>query len=144
MRKRERALEVEVNSLTGRIIGAAIEVHKALGPGLLESTYEECLCHELGQRKMRFERQRDLPISYKGLKLDCGYRLDILVEGIVILELKACEKIEPIHRAQLLTYLRLSGLKIGLLINFNVEVLKNGIMVSRKVSGQWVGISWRG
>jgi GxxExxY protein len=144
MRKRERALEVEVNSLTGRIIGAAIEVHKALGPGLLESTYEECLCHELGQRKMRFERQRDLPINYKGLKLDCGYRLDILVEGIVILELKACEKIEPIHRAQLLTYLRLSGLKIGLLINFNVEVLKNGIMVSRKVSGQWVGISWRG
>jgi GxxExxY protein len=118
---------MDINNLTGKVIGAAIEVHKALGPGLLESTYEECLCVELELRKIPYERQRELPIQYKGVTLDCGYRLDILVANSLILELKACEKLEPIHEAQLLTYLRLTGIKWGLLINFNVPVLKEGI-----------------
>lgn len=109
------------------IIGAAIEVHRNLGPGLLESAYEECLCRELVIRGLTFERQKPLPLSYKGIKLDCGYRLDIVVEGLVILELKAVDRIEPIHEAQLLTYLKLAKLKLGILINFNVPVLKNGI-----------------
>jgi len=109
------------------IIGAAIEVHRNLGPGLLESAYEECLCRELVIRSLTFERQKPLPLSYKGIKLDCGYRLDIVVEGLVILELKAVDRIEPIHEAQLLTYLKLAKLKLGILINFNVPVLKNGI-----------------
>jgi GxxExxY protein len=113
--------------LTEQIIGAAIDVHRELGPGLLESAYEECLCHELHIRGLGFRRQVDLPISYKGLKLDCGYRLDIVVEDSVLIELKSIEQILPIHQAQLLTYLRLSGKKVGLLINFNVSVLKNGI-----------------
>jgi GxxExxY protein len=117
----------EVNKLTGEIIGAAIEVHRTLGPGLLESAYEECLCRELEIREVVFERQKELPIQYKGAKLDCGYRLDIVAANTVILELKACEKLEPIHEAQLLTYLKLTGLKVGLLINFNVPVLTNGI-----------------
>lgn len=119
---------MDINQLSSKIIGAAIEVHKHLGPGLLESTYEECLCYELGQRRIKFDRQKSLPVEYKGQKLDCGYRLDVLVEENIILELKACEKIEPIHKAQLLTYLKLSGLKLGLLFNFNTEVMKNGIV----------------
>jgi GxxExxY protein len=114
--------------VTETIIGAAIEVHRHLGPGLLESAYEECLCHELGLRGMQFEHQVELPVVYKGLRLDCGYRLDIVVEGDVILELKAVEHILPVHEAQLLTYLRLSNKKIGLLINFNVAALKDGII----------------
>ena len=114
--------------LTEVIIGSAIEVHRELGPGLLESAYEECLCHELHLRKVSFKRQVDLPVAYKGLKLDCGYRLDVLVEDSVVLELKSIEQILPIHHAQLLTYLKLSGKKVGLLINFNVAVLKNGIV----------------
>ena len=118
---------MHINDLTGKIIGAAIEVHKALGPGLLESAYEECLCYEFQQKKMSFERQKSLTIIYKEVELDCGYKLDVVVENIIILELKACEKIEPIHEAQLLTYLKLSGMKVGLLINFNVPVLKDGI-----------------
>jgi GxxExxY protein len=118
---------MDINELTGGVIGAAIEVHKALGPGLLESAYEECLCRELEIRDIPYERQKELPIKYKGVKLDCGYRLDIVVEGRLILELKTCEKLEPIHEAQLLTYLKLSGIKYGLLINFNVAVLKDGI-----------------
>ena len=113
--------------LSNQIIGAAIEVHKALGPGLLESAYEACLYHELTLRQIPVERQLDLPIVYKSLKLDCGYRLDLLVDNLVILEIKSVEHIDPIHEAQLLTYLRLSGLWLGLLINFNVPVLKNGI-----------------
>lgn len=117
----------EINKLTGEIIGAAIEVHRALGPGLLESAYEECLCRELEIREIVFERQKELPIQYKGAKLDCGYRLDVVVANTVILEFKACEKLEPIHEAQLLTYLKLSGVKVGLLINFNVPVLTSGI-----------------
>jgi GxxExxY protein len=118
---------MDINDLTGAVIAAAIEVHKILGPGLLESTYEECLCRELELRKISFERQRELPVEYKGLGLDCGYRLDVIVEKKVILELKAAEALLPIHQAQLLTYLKLTGLKIGLLINFNVPVLKEGI-----------------
>jgi GxxExxY protein len=114
--------------ITEKIIGAAIEVHRELGPGLLESAYEECFCHELHLRDLTFRRQVELPVAYKGLKLDCGYRLDVVVEDAVIVELKSIEQISPIHQAQLLTYLRLSGKKVGLLINFNVAVLKNGIV----------------
>ena len=118
---------MDINKLTSEVIGAAIEVHKILGPGLLESAYEECLCHEFGLRAMPYERQKELPIEYKGVTLDCGYRLDVVVAKMLILELKACERLEPIHEAQLLTYLKLTGIKIGLLINFNVPVLKQGI-----------------
>ena len=118
---------MDVNALTGQIIGAAIEVHKALGPGLLESAYEECLCRELDLREIQYKRQQAVPIEYKGVKLDCGYRIDVLVRDLVILELKSVECLEPIHEAQLLTYLKLTGLKVGLLINFNVPVLKEGI-----------------
>jgi GxxExxY protein len=117
----------EENGLSQEIIGAAIEVHRSLGPGLLESAYEECLCHELTLRGLPFERQKPLPVAYKGINLDCGYRLDVVVGGLVILELKSVERIEPIHDAQLLTYLRLSNVKLGILINFNVPLLKNGI-----------------
>src|SRR5215813_5090212 len=116
-----------VNGLTEKIIGAAIEVHKVLGPGLLESAYEECLAHELRLANISFERQVPLPISYKSLQLDCGYRLDFLVERTVVLELKPVEDLQPIHQAQVLTYLKLGGWPIGLLINFNVPVLKKGI-----------------
>jgi GxxExxY protein len=118
---------MDLNQLSSKVIGAAIEVHKHLGPGLLESAYEECLCHELGLRGILYERQKELPIQYKNRKLDCGYRLDMVVEGAIILELKACERLEPIHEAQLLTYLKLSGLRLGLLVNFNVPILKNGV-----------------
>jgi len=113
--------------LTEKIIGAAIEVHKALGPGLIESVYEECLCHELSERGLRFGRQIEVPVSYKGVKLSCGCRLDVVVEDEVMLELKAVETVMPVHEAQLLTYLRLSGKRVGLLLNFNVPVLKDGI-----------------
>jgi GxxExxY protein len=116
-----------MNAITGEIIGAAIEIHKILGPGLLESAYEECLCHELGLRGIAFERQVLLPIEYKGIKLDCGYRLDLLVENHIIVELKTVNGIDPIHEAQLLTYLRLKHERLGLIINFYVPVLKNGV-----------------
>ncbi len=115
------------SEVSGTVIGAAIEVHRILGPGLLESAYEECLCRELELRNVRFERQKPLPLNYKGTEIDCGYRLDIIVSGEVVVELKACSSLEPIHEAQLLTYLRLTGIKIGLLINFNVPVLRQGI-----------------
>ncbi len=117
-----------INELSGLVIGAAIEVHKVLGPGLLESAYENCLCHELQLRNVIFERQKPLPITYKGVKLDCGYRLDVVVQGMLVLEVKACDRIEPIHQAQLLTYLKLSGLSLGLLLNFNVPVMRDGIV----------------
>ena len=113
--------------LSKEIIGAAIEVHRHLGPGLLESAYEECLCREFALRNITFERQKPLAVEYKGIKLDCGYKLDIVVEGLVTLELKSVEKFLPIHEAQLLTYLKLSDLKLGILINFNVPFLKDGI-----------------
>ena len=115
------------NKITAEIIGAAIEVHKALGPGLLESAYEECLCHELGLRGVSFERQVLLPLEYKGIKLDCGYRIDLVVENQIIVELKTVNRIDPIHEAQLLTYMRLRNEWLGLIINFSVPVLKNGI-----------------
>ena len=117
----------DINKLTGEIIGAAIEVHKNLGPGLLESVYETCLCRELEIRQIAFEKQKELPITYKSEKLDGGLRLDVVVEKRVIIELKACDKLLPIHEAQLLTYLKLTGIKIGLLINFNVSILRQGI-----------------
>ena len=115
------------NELTHEIIGGAIAVHKNLGPGLLESTYEECLCHELSQHGIPFERQKPVPVVYKGVKLDCGYRLDLLVAGRVILELKSVEALAPIHDSIMITYLKLSGHRIGLLMNFNVQTLKEGI-----------------
>ena len=116
------------NELTREIIGGAIEVHKVLGPGLLESCYEECLCYELSQRNINFKRQLALPVAYKGMKLSCGYRIDILAEDLVVIELKAVNKTTKIDEAQLMTYLRLGNWPIGLLINFTVEVLKDGII----------------
>ena len=118
---------MERDELTYKIIGAAIEVHRAIGPGLLESAYEECLCKELSLRQIPFERQKPLPVKYKDLKLDCGYRLDLLVADTVVLELKAVESLLRIHEAQVLTYLKLGKWELGLLINFNVEVLRDGI-----------------
>jgi GxxExxY protein len=118
---------MQTNELTGKIIGAAIEVHKQLGPGMLESAYEECLCYELSLCGLKVERQKPIPVVYKEIKLDCGYRTDLLVENEVIVELKAQDAILPVHEAQILTYLRFANKKIGLLINFNVTVLKNGI-----------------
>ena len=113
--------------LTGQILGAAIEVHKQLGPGLLESTYQACLCHELELRGILFECQKPLPLEYKGIRLECGYRIDLPVAGLVIVEIKSVEAFALIHEAQLLTYLKLTGVKVGFLINFNVVVLKDGI-----------------
>jgi GxxExxY protein len=115
------------NEISKEVIGAAIEVHRNLGPGLLESAYEECLCYEFDRRGIRYERQKPLPVTYKDTRLDCGYRLDVVVNDLVILELKAVDQIQPIHSAQVLTYLKLSNLKLGILINFNVTVLKNGV-----------------
>ena len=117
----------EEDKFSKEIIGAAIEVHRYLGPGLVESAYEECLCRELAICGLANKKKKPLAVSYKGLKLDCGYRLDVVVGGLVILELKAVDQIEPIHEAQLLTYLKLSDLKLGILINFNVPLLKDGI-----------------
>ena len=125
--KTEEKSIVDSNQLSNKIIGAAIEVHKALGPGLLESAYEECLCQELELRGLHYERQKPLPVVYKGNKLDCGYRLDVVVENAIVLELKSCEKIEPIYEAQILTYLKLSGLHLGLILNFNVPMMRDGI-----------------
>lgn len=117
----------EYKQLTETIIGAAIQVHRELGPGLLESAYEACLAYELEQRGLRVERQRALPLKYRGVTLDCGYRVDLLVDERVVVEIKVLEALQPVHKAQLLSYLRLSGCKVGLLINFNVDVLKRGI-----------------
>ena len=115
-------------TITEAVIGAAIEVHKALGPGLLESAYESCLCHELLDRGLAFERQKELSVRYKDHLVDCGYRLDLVVERNVVVEAKSVEKLLPIHEAQLMTYLKLSGKRVGLLINFNVTRLRNGII----------------
>ena len=112
--------------LTEKIIGAAIEVQRALGPGLLESAYEECLCRELHLRELAFQRQVSLPVEYKSVKLDCGYRLDLVVQDSVVLELKCVEHILPVHEAQLLTYLKLAGKRVGILTNFNVATLVRG------------------
>ncbi len=120
-------MTMELNKITEIIIGAAIAVHRALGPGLLESTYEACMLYELNERGLKTERQKALPVTYRGVHLECGYRIDLLVEDLVIVELKAVEKLEPIHEAQLLSYLKLSGLQVGLLINCNVIELRRGI-----------------
>jgi len=122
-----RDTETQRDPLTGKVIGLAIEVLRHLGPGLLESAYEECLCWELKQAGLSVQRQVALPVVYKDVKLDVGYRVDVIVENRLILELKTVEKLLSIHEAQLLTYLRLTGLKTGLLINFNTAVLKDGI-----------------
>ncbi len=119
---------LEEEQLTEAIIGAAIEVHKALGPGLLESVYEECLCHELHLRGVSFTRQVELPIAYKGVKLQGGYRMDLVVEDTVLIEVKSVEETRAIHEAQLLTYLRLSGKRVGLLLNFGAARLRDGIL----------------
>jgi GxxExxY protein len=117
----------EMNRITDIVISAAIAVHRELGPGLLESAYEACLVYELIQHGLSVERQKSVPVTYRGVKIDCGYRIDLLVEGKVVVELKAVERLEPIHEAQLLSYLKLSGYQIGLLINFNVRMLRQGI-----------------
>lgn len=122
MTERER-----LNRITETVIGAAIQVHRALGRGLLESAYEACLSYELNKRGLRAQQQQPLPLVYEGVKLDCGYRIDLLVEGSAIIEVKSVDSVAPIHEAQILSYLKLSGCKVGLLINFNVNVLKDGI-----------------
>ena len=116
-----------MNEISRQIIGAAIEVHRTLGPGLLESAYEVCLAYEISQVGLGIERQKHLPVPYKDVQLDAAFRLDLLVENKVIVELKAVEQVSPVHKTQLLTYLKLSGLELGLLINFNVKILKDGI-----------------
>ena len=120
--------EEELNEVTRKVIGAAIKVHKALGPGLLESVYEACLAFELAEAGLRVDRQVELPVVYQSVRLDCGYRIDLLVAGEVVVELKAVERLLPVHRAQLLAYLKLSGHRVGLLVNFNVARLLDGII----------------
>jgi len=122
----------KLNELSGRVIGGCIEIYRELGPGLLESAYEECLAYELSQMGLRFERQKPLPVGYKAVRLDCGYRLDLVVEDGLIVDLKAVNELAPIHEAQLLTYLKLTGKPVGLLLNFNVQVMKDG--VTRKIN----------
>ena len=124
---------MDVNELTGKIIEAAMKVHTALGPGLLESAYEACLLFELHKRGLKAVRQVALPVVYEDVKIDAGYRIDLLIEDTVIVELKAVDKVLPIHHAQLLSYLKLSGKRVGLLINFNVEHLKDGL--KRMING---------
>jgi len=121
------------NELTEIVIGCAIEVHRTFGPGLLESAYEICICRELNLRGIPFERQVSIPVEYKGVRLDCGYRADLIVGGKILVEIKAVDQLAPIHEAQVLGYLKLSDLKVGLLINFNERVLTHG--VRRKVLG---------
>jgi len=118
---------VDINQITEQIIGAAIEVHRALGPGLLESAYEECLARELALRQIPFERQKPIPLTYKDAVIDIGFRLDMIVDSQVVVELKAVDALQPIHEAQVLTYLKLTGKQAALLINFNTQVLHNGI-----------------
>jgi GxxExxY protein len=129
---REARSQLLHEELTERVIGAAIEVHRALGPGLLESAYEECLCHELHLREITFERQLPLPVRYKNVSLDCGYRLDLVVEHVLVLEIKCVEHVLPVHEAQLLTYLKMTGKRVGLILNFNVPVLARAGII-RKV-----------
>jgi GxxExxY protein len=118
---------MELNEITKRIIGCAIEVHKSLGPGLLESAYEECLSYELIKNGLNIKRQQPTPVVYKEIKLECGYRIDILVENSVVVELKVVDEFNPVHEAQILTYMKFSNKSLGLLINFNVTILRNGI-----------------
>ena len=125
--KNTTAAAQDHNRITEAVIGAAMDVHRELGPGLLESAYEACLAYELAQRGFAAERQKEMPVTYRGIAIDCGYRMDLLVEGKVVVELKAIEALLPVHEAQLLSYLRLSGCRVGLLINFNTKMLKTGI-----------------
>jgi len=118
---------MDINPLSNEIIGAAMQVHRALGPGLLESAYEACLAHELTARQLRYDRQRPIPITYEGEVIEVGFRADFVVEDAILLELKAVERFQPIYLAQVLTYLKLTGLQLGLLINFNVKILQSGI-----------------
>ena len=127
-REREGSAKVVFEELSGRIVGCAMKVHSALGPGLLESAYEECLCHELAKDGLRLRRQVPVPLRYDGLQLDCGFRLDILVEEKVIVEVKAVERLLPIHEAQLHTYLKVTGFALGILMNFNICHLRNGML----------------
>jgi len=120
-------IAMRIDDVTEQIIGAAIAVHRELGPGLLESTYEACLAYELAERGLRFERQKALPVVYRNVKVDCAYRIDFVVENVVLVELKSVENLDGIHTAQMLTYLKLSGLNVGLLINFNVPLLRHGL-----------------
>ena len=117
----------KLNKITETIIGAAVNVQRALGPGLLESAYEACMVYELAQAGLKVEQQKPLPIVYRGVKLECGYRMDLMIDNEIIVEIKSIEKLLPIHQAQLLSYLKLSNCRVGLLINFNIKVLKNGI-----------------
>jgi len=132
MDEQQAAIE-ELNRISEAVIGAAIAVHRELGPGLLESTYEACLVFELRDRGFVVEPQKECPVHYRGLVIDCGYRLDLLVNGLVVVELKSVDQLHPIHEAQLFSYLKLSGKRLGLLINFNVTLLKNGI--KRRLNG---------
>lgn len=125
--EQNKQMETEQDPLTKKVIGCAIEVHRVLGPGLLESAYEQCLAHELALNNIPFRLQVPVPIEYKGIRLDCGFRIDILVDERLILELKSVDQIINVHEAQILTYLKLASIKTGLLINFNVRMLKNGI-----------------
>ncbi|MBG0779241.1 MAG: GxxExxY protein [Desulfotignum balticum] len=118
---------MEFDELSNRVIGCALEVHRELGPGLLESTYEQCLAHELQRNGIRFKLQYPLPVDYKGVRLDCGYRIDMLIENTLLVELKSVDTLKKIHEAQLLTYMKLADIKTGLLLNFNVRMLKDGI-----------------
>ena len=119
--------KMQFDELSRQVIGCALEVHRELGPGLLESAYEQCLAHELTLKGILFERHKAMPVEYKGVQIDCGYRLDLLVDGKIILEIKAVAAIEPIHEAQILTYMKLAKVRTGLLINFNVPLLRHGI-----------------
>jgi GxxExxY protein len=119
--------QTHINTITGKVIQCAIEVHRVLGPGLLESVYEKCLAYELTKNGLNIETQKELPLRYKEVQLDCEFRLDIVVEKAVVIEIKSVEKILPIHEAQILTYMKLAGIKTGLLINFNVRLLKEGL-----------------
>ena len=130
----EARSELIHKDLTEALIGAAIEVHRHLGPGLLESAYEECLCHELTLRNIRFQRQLSLPVAYKRVNLDCGYRIDLLVEDHVIVELKCVEKLLPVHDAQLLTYVKLASKEVGIIFNFHTEVLTRGGVIRKALS----------
>jgi GxxExxY protein len=120
-------VKMDINEISGQIVDAAMKVHSALGPGLLESAYEACLSYELSKRGLRVQRQAELPVTYEGIRIDVGYRIDLLVEGVVVIEIKSLSELAPIHKAQLLTYLKLSDRRVGFLINFNVEQLKDGI-----------------
>jgi len=125
--KSVKGMKREFSGLSNRVIGCAIEVHRILGPGLLESTYQQCLAHELKVNGIQFRLEHPLPVEYKGIHLDCGYRVDVLVEDEIVLELKSVDEVKGIHEAQLLTYMKLSGVRQGFLINFNVQRLKDGL-----------------